>query len=196
MPKFRLKLEKVDDKRTEEKRLSQEELAEKHALLKQEKSILSWKSPSRPFKKRGIEYFVTTGLMALILILIATVLREFLLVAVIVSLAFVAYVLATVEPEIIEHKIAKSGLVSGKHAYLWRELKSFWFEKRDNLEILVVETKLQFVGRLYILLDGLSQTAVKVALSKNLEYRQIPNLNWLDKAAEKLVRIFPLERKS
>ena len=195
MPKFRLKLEKVEEKKPEEKRLTAEELAEKHALLKQERAIISWKSPSRPFKKRGTEYFVTIGLVALILILIATVLREFLLVGVILSLSFVVYVLATVEPETIEHKIVKSGLVSGNHAYLWEELKSFWFEKKYEQELLVIETKLRFPGRLFILISGISAASVKNSIGKNLEFRQVPNLNWLDKAAERLTKLFPLERK-
>ncbi len=196
MPKFRLKLEKVEEKKPEEKRLTAEELAEKHALLKTERAIISWKSASRPFKKRGPEYFITTGLVALILILIATVLREFLLVGVILSLSFVAYVLATVEPEEIEHKIVKSGLVSGNHAYLWEELKSFWFEKKYEQELLAIETKLRFPGRLFILIGGISAASVKNAIGKNLEFRQVPNLNWLDRTAERLTKLFPLERKA
>lgn len=195
MPKFRLRLEEIKEEKPEGKRYSSEEIAERHALVKTEKSILSWKSPSRPFKRRGFEYFVTIGLVALILIMVATVLREFLLVGVVLSLSFVAYVLATVEPDEIEHRIVKSGLVSDKHAYLWEELKSFWFEKRDNFEILTIETKLKFPGRLFILLGGISAQSVKVAFGKNLEYRQIPNLNWLDRTAERLTKVFPLERK-
>jgi hypothetical protein len=193
MPKFKIKKEKTEEpKKTEAKKKTQEELEELHAAVKQKKAIIWWRSNSRPFKKRGKDYFLTLILLVLIFIFIAAVTREFLLIGVGLSLVFVAYILARVEPEEVEHKITKDGVVSGNHAYLWEELRYFWFAKKAGSEILNIETKLRFPARLIILVDTISIEGVKNVLSKHLPFREIPEINFIDRWSDRLTKLLPL----
>ena len=194
MPKFKVKKEKKEGTKKEEvKKKTREEWEELHAQVKQARAIIAWKSKSRPFQKRGKDYFLTLLFLVLIFIFIAAVTRELMLIAVGLSLTFVAFVLAKIEPEEIEHKITKDGIVSGNYAYLWEELKYFWFAKKAGSEILNIETKLRFPARLIILVDTISIEGVKNLLSKYLPFREIPEANFLDRWADRLTRLLPLE---
>lgn len=191
MKKFKVK--KEEKKESKAAKHTQEELDELHQVVKAEKASLFWKSKARPFKRRGKDYFLTLILIVLVFILVSTLVREFLLIGVVLSLAFVAYVLAIVEPEVVEHKVTKSGFVSGDHPYLWEELKSFWFERKGDHDILNIETKLRFPARLILILEGVSQHGIKNSLEKHIEFRETPQYNILDRWAHKLTRILPLE---
>jgi len=194
MPKFKVKKEKKEEPKKEEaKKRTREEWEELHVQVKQAKALIAWTSKSRPFKKRGKDYFLSLALLVLFFIIIAAVTRELMLIAVGLSLAFVAFVLAKVEPEEIEHKITKNGIVSSNHAYLWEELRYFWFSKKAGSEILNIETKLKFPARLIILVDTVSVAGVKNLLSKYLPFREIPETNFLDRWSERLTRLLPLE---
>lgn len=192
MKKFSLLKGKPKEEKKKPRR-SREEIDELHQVVKDEKAVFTWKSKSRPFKRRGKDYVLTLILIILFFILVSTLVREYLLIGVVLSLAFVAYVLATVEPEIVESRVTKSGFVSGDHPYLWEELHSFWFEIKGDHEILNIETKLRFPGRLIILLDGTSQHAVKTLLEKRIDFRESPQYNVLDRWSRKLTRLLPLE---
>lgn len=163
-------------------------------MAAQEEILLSWKSPSRPFKKREKEFFTTIGAIVFLLAVILVFIKEFLLIGAILALAFVAYVLATVPPEEVEHKITSLGLESAGHFYKWEELLGFWFGEKWGQPVLLVATRLRFPGRLIILTGGQDQEKIKVALSKYLNFRERPEKNWMDDAAKWLAEKVPLEK--
>src|SRR3989338_3880293 len=123
--------------------LSKEELDAKHQAALEAKSIVSWKSPERIFKARSKKFSQE-------IILAAIAFGEFFLVGVIIALIFVVYVLATSAPGLIEHKITSMGILSGGRPFLWEELDSFWFNKKGEERLLIVQTKLHFPTRLII----------------------------------------------
>src|SRR3990167_8731884 len=137
--------------------LSKEELDAKHVAALEAKAIVSWKSPVRIFKARSKKYFTKVALYGLIFVLAAIAFGEFFLVGVIIAVVFVVYVLATVAPQVIEHKITNMGIISGGRAFLWEELDSFWFDKKGDDRLLLVSTKLHFPTRLIIILTTVSE---------------------------------------
>ncbi len=163
--------------------LSKEELDAKHQAALEARSIISWKSPVRVFKARSRKYFVKVSLYALIFILAAIAFGEYFLVGVIMALVFVVYVLASAAPETIEHKITNMGITSGGRAFLWEELDSFWFDKKGDDRLLVVETKLHFPSRLIILLTTVSERTLLDLLEKHLHYHPAPVHTLFDKWA-------------
>lgn len=163
-------------------------------MPEQEETLLSWKSPSRPFKKREKEFFTTIGAIVFLLAVILVFVKEFLLIGAIVSLAFVAYVLATIPPEIVEHRITTLGIDSAGHFYKWADLISFWFGQRWNQEILYISSKLKFPGRLVILIDQKDKEKIKSELSEYLTFKEKPVTNWMDNAAKWLGEKVPLEK--
>ncbi|MFH1289766.1 MAG: hypothetical protein ABIH88_03565, partial [Patescibacteria group bacterium] len=60
------------------------------------KTLLSWKAPSRVFKRRDKDYFTTLGSIVFLVIIILFFLKEWFLILAIIAFAFVTYVLATV----------------------------------------------------------------------------------------------------
>ncbi len=181
MPTFRKRPEKVDHHQG--KVLSKEELDAKHEAALDARSIISWKSPDRIFKPRSKKYFIKIGLYAFVFILAAIAFGEYFMVGVIMAVVFVAFVLATADPNTIEHSINNMGIVSGGRAFLWEELDSFWFEKRGDERLLLVETDLHFPGRLIILLSSVSERTLLDILEKHLHYHHAPVRNILDKWA-------------
>src|SRR3989344_7077773 len=77
------------------------------------KTLLKWEAAVRPFKKRDREYYTTIAAIVFLLAVILLFLKEWLLIAVMAALMFVAYVLATVPPESVEHELNTRGIVTG-----------------------------------------------------------------------------------
>lgn len=164
-------------------------------MAAQEQEILmTWKSPSRPFKKRQKEFYTTIAAIVFLLAVILIFIKEFLLIGAILALAFVAYVLATVPPEEVEHKVMTNGLDSVGHFYKWEELASFWFGEKWGQPILLVQTRLRFPGRLVILTAGQDSEKIKSQLQKHLTFKEKPEANWMDDAAKWLGEKVPLEK--
>jgi hypothetical protein len=159
------------------------------------KTLLAWQSPARPFKKRDREYFTTIGAIVFLLAVILLFLKEWLLIAVMIALMFVAYILASVPPEEVEHKITTRGIMTGRRHYNWDDLAKFWFSERWKQAILHVETKLRFPGQLIILLGETDKEEIKKLLGKYLTFDQ-PEPTWMDNAAGWLAKKVPLEKTS
>lgn len=162
----------------------------------QEEVLLAWQSPSRPFKKRQKEFYTTIVAIVFLLAVILFFAKEFLLIAAILALAFVAYVLATIPPEDVEHKIMDKGLESAGHFYKWEELVSFWFGERWGQPLLFLQTRLRFPGRLVLLTDSQDREKIRTILVKYLTFQEKPEKNWMDDAAKWLAEKIPLETKN
>lgn len=173
--------------------LSKEELDAKHQAALEAKTIISWKSPERIFKARSQKYFTKVALYGLIFVLAAVAFGEFFLVGVIIALIFVVYVLATVAPQVIEHRITNMGIISGGRPFLWEELDSFWFDKKGDDRLLIVQTTLHFPSRLIILLTSVSERALLDILEKHLHYHAAPVHTLLDKWAHTLQKRINLD---
>lgn len=167
---------------------------DKPQLPREIKTVLEWKSPSRPFKRRDREYFTTIAAIVFLLGVILLFLKEFLLIGVILAFMFVSYVLATVPPEETDHKVTTEGITTGGKSFLWNELKDFYFTQKWSSPILNVNTKLKFPGRLIILLGNEEEKRIKEELGKYLSFRESPQITWMDKAADWLSKRVQLEK--
>lgn len=158
----------------------------------QKKMLLEWQSAARPFKKRDREVFLTAGAIVALISVILLFVKEFLLIAVLLSLYFVFWVLNTVSPEKTTHKINTKGVETGGKLYKWEELNRFWFTKKWDSQILNIGTKKPFPGQLQLLL-GPAKAEVKKALSQHLTFEK-PEASWINGAADWVQRNVPLEK--
>jgi hypothetical protein len=156
------------------------------------KDLLVWRSPARPFKQRDREYYTTIAAIIFLLAVILLFLKEWLLIGVIISLGFVAYVLSTVPPEEVENKITTRGVVTGGKRYDWVYLGRFWFSEKWGTELLNIETRLAFPNRLIVLLGKTDKNKVKNVLEKYLLAEKPPK-TYIDRAGEWITQKFPLE---
>jgi len=159
------------------------------------RTLLSWKAPSRPFRSKDKTYYTTIAIIVVLLILIALLIQEFILVGVLLAIAFVAYVLGFVPPDEIEYKVSTQGITIGDHFYFWDWLDSFWFSEKDGAKVLNVLTHLRLPGVLLIVLGETDQEVVKRVVARYLPYHEIAPKTMMDKWATSLQKFFPLEAK-
>ena len=160
--------------------------------VNREEVHLEWESPSRLFKKRDREYFTNIGAMVFFLSVILIFVKEFVLIAAVLSIVFLIYVLSTVPPDDIKHKLTNLGIESAGHFYRWEELAEFWFEEQWGQKMLVVAP---FTSpRLIILLGGQHQAKVREIVAEYIPYREQPQRSFVDNAARWITEKIPLEK--
>ncbi|MDO8429140.1 MAG: hypothetical protein Q7S88_00750 [Candidatus Daviesbacteria bacterium] len=159
----------------------------------QVKTLLSWRAPSRPYRKKDRSYYTTIAIIVVLLILIAFLAQEFLLIGSILALSFVAYVLGFIPPEDIDYKISTQGVTIGEHFYHWDVLDSFWFNEREGYKILNLATAMRFPSQLMIVLERDQEDKVQEEVAKFLPFHEIAPKSTMENWAEKLQKYFPLE---
>jgi hypothetical protein len=157
------------------------------------KNLLTWDAPSRPFRKKNRSYYSTIAILVVLLILIALLAQEFLLIGVLLALAFVTYVLAFVPPNDVQYKVSTQGITIGDHFYFWHELDSFWFKQKEGANVLFIQTHLRFPGQLMLVLGSMGEEEAKKVVARFLPFHEIPRTTMLDRWAEGLQKHFPLE---
>jgi len=129
----------------------------------QERELMSWTAPARPFKKRTRQFYVTAISIAAITSLVLFLIEGILPVILIISLVFLFYILSTVEPDNIEYKLTNRGIKIAGKSTPWNFMFRFWFTKRFDSELLIIETA-RIPGRLELVMD----MQVKEKLRQNL----------------------------
>ena len=157
-----------------------------------EETYSTWTSPSRLFKRRNKEYFTNIGAIVFLLVIILVFAQEYVLVAALLSIAFLIYVLSTVPPEDVSHRITNFGIESAGHFYRWEELAAFWFEEQWGQRILMLQPKLG--SRIILLLGEQDQEKVQQDIEKHIPFRQKPERSWVENASSWLSKKIPLEK--
>lgn len=137
-----------------------------------ENDLFTWIAPSRPFKTRIKEYYVTlfaiTGLIGFVLFIAEGAMPVVLLIAIV----FLYYVLSTVKPEDVEYKITNKGVkVSGKRTN-WQVMGRFWFTRRFDSELLIIETFI-LPGRMELVVKPEDKETIKKHLLAYLPEEEI-----------------------
>jgi uncharacterized small protein (DUF1192 family) len=154
------------------------------------RTLFRWQSFSRPYTKRNVKWFVYSLLLVATIILVLLFVREFFIIVPVLALAFVAYILATVPPEIIENSITTQGINTAGSSYIWEELDDFWFTQKNGFVMLHADTFLRWPRRLMILINADDKEKIKNILVRYLPYRELPKTTWLDHASEALSKGF------
>ncbi len=158
------------------------------------RTLLSWDAPSRPFRKKDRSYYTTLAIIVILLVLILLLAHEFLLIATILSLAFVSYVLAYVSPHHILYRISTQGITINEDFYFWHFLDAFWFKEKDGHKILIIQTRFRFPGQLMLVLPtDHDEEKVKKLVARFLPFVEVPYKSWMEKWSEGLQKNFPLE---
>jgi len=157
-----------------------------------EEVFLSWTSPSRLFKRRNAEYFKTVGAIVFLLLVILVFASEFILAAAILSIVFLVYVLSTVPPEDVDHRITNHGIESAGHFYRWEEFGAFWFESQWGQEMLILQPMMG--SRVIVLFTAADREKIKKIIEKFIPFRETPERTWTDKASRWLSEKIPLEK--
>lgn len=161
-----------------------------------EKELFSWEAPARPFRKRSREFYSTVGVIVLLLSVILFFAREFLLIGVVLSLAFVSYALASVPPGEITYTLTNKGIYLGTIFHPFAILGRFWFEQKWKQDLLMVEYLGGFPNVLTAVLTKSKDKDEVEEILKEYMLLQKPTPSPMDKAAEWLSKKIPLETES
>ncbi len=156
-------------------------------------TLLEWKAPSRPFRKRDRSFYTTIIILIVLISLIAILASQILLVGVLFAIGFVVYALNFIAPDEITYKISTQGITIGDHFYHWQELDSFWITDKDEHKILSVLTHLRFPALLMIMLCNVDDQKVRNTCAKFLPFEEIAPKSMIDKWSDSLQKHFPLE---
>ncbi len=146
-----------------------------------EKDLFKWIAPARPFKRRDREFWVTVISIAAIAGLILFLIEGVMPVILIISLVFLFYILTTVEPENIEYKVTNRGVKIADKRTDWEAINRFWFSRRFNSELLVVET-FSLPGRLEFVINKKDKDGIRKVLKDYVLEEEAPP-SYLDKTA-------------
>lgn len=166
----------------------------KMAEAEEIKTLLSWDAPSRPYRKKDRSYYTTIAILVILIVLTVVFwLKDALLIGAVLSLAFVAYVLAFVPPHNIKYRISTQGITIGEDFYFWHFLDAFWFKEKEKQKILHIQTRLRFPAQLMLVLGSKDEEKIKKLVARFLPFVEVPYKSWLEKWSEALQKHFPLE---
>ena len=157
------------------------------------KVLMVWQAPARLYKTRDKEFYSTLGAIAFLIAVILLFIKEWFAIVLVISIAFLAYVFATIKPEKIEYQLNNRGVTVAGNTYFFNELGRFWFEEKMNQKILLIERPAAFPYRLTIPLGQADPEKIKQLLAKYLPFEQ-PERTWLENAGEWLSKKVPLEK--
>jgi hypothetical protein len=154
-----------------------------------ERDLAVWTAPARPFKKRNRTFYITLVAIAAIVGLILFLVEGFMPVVLIIALIFLFYILSTVEPEKIQYKITNRGIKVADKRTDFPLCLRFWFTKRFDNELLVVEIA-TIPGRLELVINPVDKEQIRKALLIYLPEEEA-SPSFLDRASDWFAKKLP-----
>lgn len=176
---------------TEEMAAQEEYLAQMDKPLK-EQVLFEWKAPSRPFKNRNRQYYTTVGMIGGLVALILIFAGQMLPVAVLLTVTFLLYILNTVPPGLITHKITTHGIRIENTLYYWVEMGRFWITEQHGQNIVNIEVD-RFPFQLRILLAKEISVTGMVDVLSDMLINEKPAPTTYEKAAQWLHKKIPID---
>lgn len=168
----------------------QERPAQPPQAVEPEKVFLSWTAPSRPFKKRGRQFWARAISIAAIIGVVTFIAEGVMPVIALISLIFLYYVLSTVEPELIQISITNYGIKIANNTTYWDSLIRFWLSKRYENEVLIFETT-SFPGKIELVINPSDKKKIKETVKRYLPEEEIPPSGidkFLGYASQKIIK--------
>ena len=162
--------------------------------LQEEELVVGWQSMNRVFKKRSREYYTSIATIAFLVSVLLFFFNLYMLIFVIIALAFASYALALVPPEMAEHIVTSYGLYTSDRFYSWSEMERFWFSNRLGHRLLSVELKGKLVRRVTVLLGEVPEDDLRAIFQQFLpEHRPLQTV--FEKMVDWFETHFPMDAK-
>ena len=145
--------------------------------------LFAWEASARR-SPRQISNKLKKNLMivAVVIGFLLLILQEYLLIAVVASVAFISYALSKTPPEILRHQITSHGASFAGKFYEWAELKGFFFSTAFGGTTLVVNTVDKLPGRLFFNFKPEDKDKLKEIFERYLTFIEEEPLTVIDKS--------------
>ncbi|MFO0703440.1 MAG: hypothetical protein U0525_01820 [Patescibacteria group bacterium] len=160
-----------------------------------DQTLLAWKAPLRPFKKRSpvvMRFFLA---IALLLTAIVFFFGDMVTVLPIWAVLFLFYIFAITPPPIIENRITKFGVeTSAGFMVRWDALSHYYFQERFGYTVCVLVTHGPYYAHTYIVVpDEQTKATLAGILSQHLMFVTKPPVTLTDKLIGIFSKIVPEE---
>lgn len=157
--------------------------------------LYEWKAPSRTYKKRKRQYFMTVITIGILLSLILFFAGQILPIAVVFAVVFLAYVMAVVPPHDITFTLTSYGVRIEEELYFWEELGRFWFTDIHGQRVAHVELS-RFPFKLSMVLGEEGDEKEITEIMSVVLFHERPKPTLYEQIAEWLQKKFPLDLDS
>lgn len=162
--------------------------------VKEEKTLYQWQALERPYQRKDREFWTTIlsilGLVCLILFFV----KEWFLIATLVSLAFLYYVLTTVPPQKATYRVTNHGVyIAPSQRITWEVLRRFWFSKKWGHDVLNLETWLKFPRVASLVINKNEVKKIEKLIGKYIP-KEEESPDFLDKFSSWVTKKIPLEK--
>ena len=152
----------------------------KNNKVVQKLNLFEWEAPIRvPFQFEKKNFLMVLAVCLLFIFYLALV-EKYLLMFAIIALLFFIYVAGTTKPVNVTHKITARGVETMNVLYEWYQLENFFFTKKKDEQLLIIETNLRLPSRLIILVGEKNRDNIFLLLQDQLLYKDIKKQNLLD----------------
>lgn len=164
----------IDLRKIEKAKKIKVELEESHGQPKTDTPTkLEWVAPEFVKYKREKSWFILPGLVALALIIIAIILKNFLFTVGIIIAAFIVYFYAVKEPRKIKFSISGKGIQVDNQIFPFENLKSFWiFYNPPEIKELSVRSKKMFIPYIKLPLGDQNPAEIRKLLLRFIPERK------------------------
>jgi len=130
---------------------------------------ISWKALEYKKKEKTADWYWAVGIIALCLITISIILKNYSFVALLIVAMTTIFIFSTKNPEILDIKIDKRGLVVNKNMYPFATLETFWVDisEEDNHK-LILRSKKTLMTLIILPIDEIDHLDVRDFLLKYL----------------------------
>ena len=156
-----------------------EEKPVEEKIFRPSETLLEWESPERAFKKYTREFYRRMGVILIFFAFLLLAIQDFMVIAVLGVIFFVVYVFHSIPPRKVVHKITTNGFYYAMdYHYMWSELRSFYFEKKDSIRYLILNTVDPLPGKLYVILGKeITEDTVLKTLNQYISFDENPASN-------------------
>lgn len=163
-----------------------------HKLIQDSQTLIAWKAPLRPYKRKGkktLRFFLA---VAFLLSVIIFFFGDPILLLPVWAGVFLFYILTITPPPLIESKITKFGVETAGVTMRWEVLDYFFFTERWGYDVLTLVTHAPYRFQAYIVLPD-KETKRKVAtfLGEHLMFESKPLRTLSDRLVDILAYLIP-----
>ncbi|MCX8035018.1 MAG: hypothetical protein N3A71_01895 [Candidatus Dojkabacteria bacterium] len=137
-----------------------------------------WVAPSRLPNKKSKEWWIAMTLFALIVILVAIIIKQIIFIAVLFAFLFFTYASSYTPIRDQVYKLTRQGIEIGEgpdiDIYAWDQLLDFAFYYRNETECIYIDTIFSSPGKIIILFNQEDRKNIYMILSQHLPYKPPP----------------------
>ena len=160
----------------------------------QDQTLLVWKAPLRPFKKRSVALLRFFLAVALLVSAVVFFFGDLVTIVPIWALLFLFYIFSITPPPTVENRITVFGIENAGVMLRWDVLSHYYFDERFGFQTLVLVTHGPYFAHSYLVIPSEEiRVGVNAILNQHLMFMTNPTKTFTEKLVRFLSALVPEE---